>query len=90
MGFWPSRSPAQRSGRERRTLQRVVLFSVGVCPVWETDGIVETSQKQETPPSPMTGFLKAYAVRSCKVDSNGETSAECKENLLDHPDEIQP
>ena len=47
-------------------------------------------QKQETPPKHMAGFLNAYAVNGCKVDGNGRTSAGCKENLLEHPDENQP
>ena len=46
-------------------------------------------QKQETPPRHMAGFLEAYAATNCKVYDNGEISAECKENLLDHPDENQ-
>ena len=53
-------------------------------------GTVKTGQKQETPPTAMAGFLKAYAVWRCKVDGNGNGTAECKRNLLEHPDENQP
>ena len=44
-------------------------------------------RKQETPP--VAGFLEAFAVTSCKVDGNGNRDAECKTNLLDHPDSEQ-
>ena len=46
-------------------------------------------QKQETPPDGKAGFLNAYAVTGCKVDGNGNRDAECKTNLLDHPDSEQ-
>ena len=47
-------------------------------------------QKQETPPMPMAGFLKAYAVNSCKVDGNGIKTAECRINLSQNSDFPQP
>ena len=59
-----------------------------VRPVWETERSMN-GQKQETPPTNMAGFLKAYAVTSCKVDGNGRLSAECKVNLLENPDAFQ-
>ena len=46
-------------------------------------------QKQETPPTTMAGFLKAYGGTNSKVEGNGNLGAECKINLLDHPDENQ-
>ena len=50
---------------------------------------MRTGQKQETPPVVLAGFLEAFADTNCKVDGNGNDSAECKSNLLDHPDVAQ-
>ena len=50
---------------------------------------MKTGQKQETPPVALAGFQETFAVTSCKVDGSGKTSAECKRNLLDHPDVAQ-
>ena len=72
-----------------RLRQRGGIFSVGVVSPCETDEIVRTVQKQETPPAIMAGFPDAFAVDSCKVDGNGRHSAECKRNLPDHPDVAQ-
>ena len=57
-----------------------------VRPLWETERSMN-GQKQETPPT--AGFLEAYAAINCKVDGSGRNSAECKTNLLDHPDSEQ-
>ena len=35
------------------------------------------------------GVSVAFAVDSCKVDGNGIPAAECKSNLLEHPDAAQ-
>jgi len=46
-------------------------------------------RKQKTPPLVLAGFLKAFAVDSCKVGGDGITSAVTCEILLEDPDERQ-
>ena len=49
-----------------RLRQRGGIFSVGVVSPCETDEIVRTVQKQETPPAIMAGFPDAFAVDAAR------------------------
>ena len=63
----------------------------GVGPVWETRRAMSRLNSPETrnPASGEGGVSVSLRSWSCKVDGNGNDSAECKRNLLDHPDVAQ-
>ena len=62
-----------------------------VGPVWETRGAMfkRTRPERRNPAGGHGGVPEAFAVSSCKVDGNGKRPAECKINLLEHPDAAQ-
>ena len=62
-----------------------------VGPVWETRGVMSRRERPETrnPAGGEGGVSVSLRSYSCKVDGNGIDTAECKRNLLDHPDVAQ-
>ena len=47
------------------------------------------SPETRNPATGEGGVSVAFADTNCKVDGNGIDTAECKRNLLDHPDVAQ-
>ena len=58
---------------------------MGVVSSWETDGIVRTGQKQETPPAIMAGFLEAFAVSAARWTATAERMPNAREIYSNTP-----
>ena len=84
---WSHKGREPGEGR-RRELSGALRTST-VAPLWETHKTMFRQNALNKKPRRWTGFLEAFAVTSCKVDGDGRLIAECKTNLLDHPDSEQ-
>ena len=93
-GLDPLDHKRRESGRgpETGTLRRLQPPPrCGVGPVWETRRAMSRLNSPETrnPATGEGGVSVSLRSCSCKGDGNGKAPAECKRNLLDHPDVAQ-